>query len=132
MAVRERFRDSAGVLADYIWQVNHREEEASQDSLNMERTAVTTGVGFVRQQGAPSPRVLNFSGTILHQEQVTAFDAYYAACQTRTIFFRDVSGVEMEVIIIGMNVTRKAVLRNPHEPEQPWIWKYQIQMEVIA
>lgn len=131
MAVRERFRDSAGILPDYIWQVNHREEEANQDSLNMERTAVTTGTGYVRQQGQPSPHVLNFSGTILHQTQKDAFDSYYAACQTRTIFFRDVSGVEMEVVIVSMNITRRAVLRNPHNDE-PWIWKYQIQMEVIS
>ncbi len=132
MAVRERFRDSGGVLADYIWQVNHREEEGNQDSLNVERTAVTTGVGFVRQQGQPSPRILNYSGTILHQTQYDAMRAYFEACRTRTIFFRDVAGDEMEVLIVSLNITRRAVLRNPYDIESPWIWKYQIQMEVIS
>ncbi len=131
MAVRERFRDSAGVLADYIWQVNHREEEAANLSRSIERTAVTTGTGYVRQQGQPSPKLLNFSGTILHQTQKAAFDAYFAACDTRTIFFRDVAGDEMEVVIVSLNITRHAVLRNPHNDE-PWIWKYQIQMEVVT
>lgn len=128
---RERFRDSAGILADYLWEVNHYTETGQSTAINVDRTAVTTGVGYVRQQGQPSPRTLSYGGNILSPSQAVAMQAYTDACATRTIFYRDVDGVEHEVVITSYTATRKAVAHNPRNPD-PWYWEYAIVMEVIS
>jgi hypothetical protein len=132
---REQFRDGAGLMGSipnpYLFTVNHREEEAAEQVRNITRQAVTTGPKFVLQQGEPSPRVLRYAGTILTSAQLTAMQAYYDACSTRTIFFRDVSGIEYEVLITRFAPQRKATLRNPREPTILWYWTYQLDMEVI-
>ena len=45
---------------------------------------MTTGTGFVRQQGPPSPQVFKYTGTILTQAQFDAMKDYFDACATRT------------------------------------------------
>lgn len=129
---RERFRDGAGALATYSFSVNHNEEEPDEQTRNVNRQAVTTGPRFVLQQGEPSPHVLRYSGSILTLEQLGAMQAYYDACATRTVFFRDVSGVEYEVLILRFAPQRKPVLYNAREPTMRWIWTYQLDMEVIG
>lgn len=128
---RERFRDSAGILADYVWEVNHYTETGQNSAISIERTAVTTGVGYVRQQGQPAPKILSYGGSILTDNQNEFMQAYADACATRTIFYRGVDGVEHEVVITDYTATRKAVLRNPRSPN-PWYWEYTIVMEVIS
>lgn len=130
--MKERFRDSAGVLPDYEWEINHSDEDSQQTIINLERTAPTTGVGFVRQQGQMSPRTLNFSGSILTQSQFDWMTLYALACSTRTIFFRDVSGVEYEVLITNFSPKRQRVAWNSREPGLLWKWSYQISMEIIS
>jgi len=131
--VRERFRDAAGVLADYEFQVNHSEEEGFDFRRNLERTTTTSGVGFVRQQGDDSPALLRFTGTILHQNQYNQMAAYYIASQTRTIFFRDFTGTEYEVMITAWNPVRKRTLKNPRDQSiNLHYFSYTLEMEVIA
>lgn len=130
--MRERFRDSAGVLADYEFEINHAEEDAEERSINVERTAPTSGMGFVRQQGEPSPRVLRYQGSILTTAQYEAMGAYVAACKTRTIFFRDVDGTEYEVLVTNFAPQRKRVAWNSREPNLLWKWDYRLEMEVIS
>jgi hypothetical protein len=134
-AVREQFRDGAGLLAPYIFEVNHSEEDETEQTRNMSRQALTTvttgGPKFVLQQGESTPRVLRYKGTILTLTQFDAMQAYFQACDTRTIFFRDVSGVEYEVIVTRFSPLRKRTLRNPREPTLLWFWSYTLEMEII-
>jgi len=129
---RERFRDSAAILADYTFEINHSDEDSQQNTLNMQRSAVTTGVGFVRQQGEPGPRILSYSGTILTTSQYDAMMSYAEACATRTIFFRDVEGTEYEVLITSFTPKRERVAVNPRQSDILWKWSYQLQMEIIS
>lgn len=128
---REQFRDGAGALPTYSFTVNHRDEEPQEQTRNVSREAVTTGPRFVLQQGEPSPRVLRYTGSILTMEQLTAMQAYYDACATRTVFFRDVSGIEYEVLITRFAPQRKPVLYNTREPTLRWFWAYSLDMEII-
>jgi hypothetical protein len=129
MSVRERFRDGANVLATYTFHINHSDEEQIDQTRNLTRTAVTTGPKFVLQQGESSPDVLRYNGTILDPAQLDNMQAYYAACETRTVFFRDVDGTEYEVLITRFAVQRKRTLRNPRA--RSLLWTYSLEMEVI-
>lgn len=129
---RERLRDAASILATYDFDINHREEQGTGLNRNVTRTAPTSGVGFVRQQGAGNPAIFRFSGTILKQAHYAAIRAYYDACESRTVFFKDYTGTEYEVLITGFDTTRVAVAKNPREPGLMHIWKYTLEMEVVA
>lgn len=131
--VRMKFKDPAAVLADYTWEVMHTEEESNERRRNVERTAPTSGVGFVRQQGQASPRVLRYTGVILTAAQKTAFDAYYDACETRTIRLLDFDNTEYEVLITSFDPKRERTLRNPRDSSIPLhFWRYTIELEVIG
>lgn len=131
MAVRERFRDGAGVLATYTFQVNHSEEQTNDQGRTIERQAVTTGPRFVLQQGEATPRTFKFSGTIFLQAQLDAMQSYFDACSTRTVFFRDYTDVEFEVIVTRFDYQRKRTLRNPRDSTLQHYWIYNLEMEVI-
>lgn len=129
---REQFRDPLGLLATYIFAVNHSEESANEQTRDVTRTANTSGTGFVRQQSASSPEVRKWTGTILQKSQYDAMQAYYLACSTRTVFFTDFTGVEKEVVITSFNPTRKRTQRNQRDPSIPFhYWTYELTMEVI-
>lgn len=132
--MRERFRDGAGILATYDFTVNHFEEEGLDLNRNVTRSAVTTGPAFVLQQGESTRGTLRYSGTILTQEQYDAMTAYYNACQTRTIFFREFTGVEHEVLITRFNPLRRWTARNQRDlTNAPFhYWTYSLEMEVIT
>jgi hypothetical protein len=133
MYVRQQFRDPLAVLAPYVFEVNHSEEEAAERKRNIERTAPSAGVGFVRQQGEDSPQLFRFTGTILTQSQKDAMDAYYEASQSRTIFFRDFTDVEYEVLFTDWNPTRKRAARNTRDPVNfLHYWTYSMELEVIG
>ena len=131
-APRERFRDGASSLADYEFDINHHEEDGTGQTRNITRTAPTSGVGFVRQQGDRSPPTFKFLGTIMKQSQFDAMQAYFEACDNRTVFFRDYLGDEYEVIITVFDTTRQAVLRNSRDPSIRHIWKYRLEMEIVG
>src|SRR4051794_29567892 len=130
---REQFRDAAGLMGaipnPYSFEINHSDEEAIDQNLNLARQAVTTGPKFVLQSGEASPAVLRYTGTILTQAQYNAMQAYYEASQTRTIFFRDVNGLELEVLILRYAPQRKRTVYNPREPTLLWYWNYTLEME---
>lgn len=131
--MRERFRDAApGGVGTYEWTVGHYEEQGRDRRHNIERSAPTSNVGFVRQQGEASPTLLRFEGTILTVEQYDKFNAFFDACRTRTIFYRDYTGVEVEVLITHFDPRRVAVVQNPRDPSIMHYWRYTIEMEVIS
>lgn len=131
MAVpRERFRDGAAMLATYEFDVNHDVEEPAAQSRNLTRTAPTSGVGFVRQQGDASPRVLRFTGSILRQSQIDAMQGYFDACDNRTVFYRDVDGTEYVVIVTAFDYTRAR--GHNARGNLPYKWTYRLEMEVIT
>lgn len=129
--MRERFRDGAAILADYSFDINHKEEDGNEQRRNITRTANTANVGFVRQQGDKSPVVLKFLGTIMKQDQKDKMESFYAACDNRTIFFRDYTGVEYEVLITTFDTTRKSTIKNGRDPSIMHYWTYRLEMEVI-
>jgi hypothetical protein len=129
---REKFIDPAAILPDYVWQVNHSDEDDTQLQRDWERTATTAGTGFVRQQGPRSPQTFRFNGTILHLNQFQQMYAYFLACDTRTIYFRDFEGHKYEVLIRAFNYKRQRTVRNPRDTSIPLhFWTYTIEMEVI-
>lgn len=130
--VRATFKDPKGDLDDYTWQVMWTEEEGRDRRRNIERTALTAGVGFVRQQGEDSPETFKLTGTILHAAQKTAMDNYYAASRTRTIRFLDFENNEYEVLFTAWNAGRKRTLHNPRDPSIPLhYWTYTAELEVV-
>lgn len=132
--IAERFRDPLGVVPNYEFHINHSDEDAQEKKRNIETTAPTTGVGFVRQQGAASPETLRYSGTILHKAQKDAMDAWFDLCENQTVFFRDFTGREMEVEILSFNPVRKRAAGNPQDPVNAPLhyWTYTLEMQVIA
>lgn len=146
MRIAERFRDPIGVLPNYEFHVNHETEEGQERRISVETTAPVSGVGFIRQQGAASPQILKYSGTILRQDQHDAMDAYFSACAgvngtgaavaggSRTVFFRDFTGVEVEVLITAFNPVRKRVAWNQQDSVNAphHIWTYTLEMQVIG
>lgn len=130
--VRNRFTDPANVVAQYVWAINHKEEDGAAFQRQLERTTTTDGVGFVRQQGSASPQIRRYKGTILAQAQYDAMKSYYDLCETQTIYFRDFQDGEFEVLITLFNPVRKYTIQNPRDPSIPFhYWTYDIEMEVI-
>lgn len=129
--MREQFRDGAALLATYQFEVNHSEEEAPEQARTIDHQAVTTGPAFVIQQGESNPPTLKYSGTIFQPAQLAAMQSYYDACNSRTVFFRDYTGVEYEVIVTRFDVVRKRTLRNPRDTSLLHYWTYTLEMEVI-
>lgn len=126
---REQFRDGASILATYSFDINHDEEQGQNQTRNVTHSAPTSGVGFVRQQGDKSPVAFRFAGSILRQSQFDAMQAYYDACDNRTVFFTDVSGTEYEVLIILFDPVRTRGMNR--RGGLPYYWKYRLEMEII-
>lgn len=133
--IPNRFHDRAGMLADYLWAINHNEESNFGKSTAIEHTANTGQTGHVRQQGTAEPLKISLKGTALTDEQDTEFWRWWAACNTppnrRTIFFTDVAGAQYEVIITGYDSPRQRVARNPRQVDKPWTHVWSMEMEVI-
>lgn len=131
---RDRFRDGAAILATYEWAIGHETEDPEVNTLNLERTALTTGVDFVRQEGAPSPKVFRLHGWANKPSQIEKMEAYYNACagigtQSRTVFYQDVTGVEREVLITAWEPVKK--IGRSGGTGLAYVWQYSITMEVI-
>lgn len=131
--VRAQFQDPApGGLGVYTWTVMWTEEEGRDQRRALERTAITSGVGFVRQQGEDTPMTFKFTGTILNASQKAAFDSYYEVSRARTIFFLDFENVRHEVMFTAWNPQRKRTLHNPRDASIPLhYWTYSLELEVI-
>lgn len=138
---RDEFIDMlGGGLGSYVWQVNHESEEEMGAELNVQRTAPVSGVGFVRQEGEPSPLLLRWKGTILHRNQHQKMWAFFDACRgfngpKRTIRVTDFSGAQFEVFITAFNPIRVRAQKNPkgaNDIERQYYWTYDITMEVVT
>lgn len=133
---RDTFADGLAAIATYEWAIGHESEDPTTKQANLERTAVTTGVEFVRQQGAPSPTVLKYAGWIRDPNQLAQMTRYYNACQgkdgpPRTVKFKnlDLGPEEWYEVVI----TEFAPQRVPGRSGNglTYLWKYTITMEVL-
>jgi hypothetical protein len=133
---RDKFRDGMeGGLGEYEWDVGHETEDPQAKTGNLERTALTTGEGFVRQQGAPTPTVFKLGGWIVEKAQKEKMEAFYNACQgigtpARTIFWTDIENGEHEVLITEFSPQR--VIGRAGATGLGYVWKYSITLEIIA
>jgi hypothetical protein len=117
----------------YEWPINHQEEEEVGSQLSIQATATSSGVGgFVLQQGAGSPAVLRYSGTILDPVQHDAFFLWTVLCQSQTIVFQDFEGAQYEVIM-AFQSRRERVAHNPRGGTRApnHIWRFSMQMHVV-
>lgn len=128
-----QFEDPAGVKTTYSWPVNPSEEEEFGRERNIEHGAPTSGVGFIRQQGADSPFVFRFGGTIFHESQLQAMWEWFKLSRTQTVYLHDHAGDSYEVIIKSFKPVRTRTIRNPRDfANAPYhYWKYTIEMEVV-
>lgn len=130
---RNRFTNPKNA-ATYDWQVNHSEEEEFGKRRSISHGALTGGTGLVRQQADDQPLVLQLKGVIFHKAQLEQMIDWFALCETQTIYFKDFSGDEYEVIITEFLPVREKTVKNPRDfANAPlWFWRYDIAMEVIA
>jgi hypothetical protein len=135
---RDAFRDPAGIVnggAWWEWPIGHEAEDPEINTLSLERTAVTTGVGYVRQQGTPSPKQRGYKGWIVQPTQLNTMTAFYNACAgvggpSRTILYRDLDGSEHEVLITDWEPNRE--MGNAGGTFLGYVWKYTLKMEMIT
>lgn len=130
---RNRFTDPA-TNDTYDWQINHSEEESFGKTRNIEHTAPTSGTGLVKQQSDDGPLVIKVKGVMLHKAQVQEFINWWKVTHSRTIYFKDFTGDEYEVLITSFLPLRKRTIRNPRDfANAPlWYWEYELEMEVIT
>lgn len=130
--VKNKFTDPA-TGTDYVWLINHSEEDPMEKRRDITRSGKTALTGLTRIQGEESPMVLRLKGTILHASQNQMFWDLWEKCADQTLYFTDFNGEQFEVLITGYVPTRTRVLRNvndvanmPHH-----IIKYELELEVI-
>lgn len=126
---RNRFVNPANG-AQYLWTVNHSEEEESGKARNITHTAPTGLTGLVRQQGDDGPMVLRLQGTILDRAQYREMWKWYALCREQTINFYDFDGQGYEVQITSFMPRRVRNLTRPGRDPQQHRWVYRLEMEV--
>lgn len=131
---KDAFIDPIKELADYTWEWGHETEDPQTETLNLERSALTTGEGFVRQQGAPSPRTVKLRGTCRTPAQKVAMEAFYNACAgkqgpPRTVIWQDFeAGSLHEVLITEWSPVREPGKLNGYN----FVYKYTITMELLT
>jgi hypothetical protein len=134
---RDGFQDKAGLInggALYEWDISHETEEPQEKTENFERTALTSGVGFVRQQGAPQPTVYKLHGWAT-KTQIEKMEAFYNACAgigtpARTIFWQDISGTLFEVLITQF-APQRSTGRMVGRGGGSIVFQYSITLEVV-
>lgn len=121
-----------GGLGFYQWPLNYDEEGEFGRRRNYDRSASTSGVGVVRQQGDDGPIVITISGVILQADQHTYFCAFMKTGKLRTLIFTDFEGFQYEVLMTAYLPTRVRVGRNPRDPSIPYhYYKYSMEMEAV-
>lgn len=130
--VPNRFYDASDD-AEYLWPINHLQEEEGGTTTSVARSAPTSGIGVVRQQGEETPLKFTFQGTILDPAQHEAFVEWRERCRTHTVQFRDFAGEEYEVLITSYRPRREWVAHNPRggTTARNHIWRYTLEMDVI-
>lgn len=119
--------------AEYSWHVNHSEEAEFGKRRNISHGA-KTGTGLVKQQADDSPLILQLKGVIFHEAQYKEMIAWWQLCESQTIYFKDFSGDEYEVIITEFLPVREKTIKNPRDfANAPlWFWRYDLTMEVVT
>lgn len=127
-------------IGEYQWQINHSEEEPTGATLNVDHTAPTSGVGFVRQIGDPEPYTRHVKGTILDRPQFQKFWTYFAICvglgpgPQRTIHWVDQLNARFEILFTSFVPQYHRAARNPHgttDDEKLSYWTYDATFEVL-
>jgi hypothetical protein len=128
------FIDPAGRVADYSWPINHTTEDQVGRSRQMADGAPTSNMGLIPQQGAATPLVLTWKGTILTKAHLQAMIDWWMLCEGQTIYVQDFAGSRYEVLITDFAPTRRAVARNPQDPTHaPYnVWDYTLTMRVVT
>ena len=118
---------------NYAWPINHNEEGDIGKSRQMGDGAATNNIGLIPQQGAPTPLVLTWKGTILKRAQLVAMVGWYQLCDTQSIYVSDAAGNSYEVLITDFTAQRKPAAANPQDPVNAptWYWTYTITMRVL-
>jgi hypothetical protein len=127
-----------GGLGEYVWQMNHEDEDEGGTEIGVDVTAPVGGVGFVRQIGEASPMALRWRGTILERSQHQKMWDYFNICAgrngpRRTIHLVDFSGARYEGLLTRFNPVRKRAAKNPRGAtanEKLYYWTYDLQFDV--
>lgn len=130
---RVKFIDPApGGLGTYSWTINYSEEEGFGKRRNIERTATTSGIGVVRQQGSDEPLSIRVTGVILHHAQHQAMIQFYTVGRSRTIIFEDFEGSRFEVLPVEFQPRRVRAAHNPRDPDaRLHYWTYTLELDVF-
>lgn len=132
MSVRPRFTNPSN--GDYYdWAIGHDEESEFGKERTITSGATTSNNGFVKQQSDDSPMKIEVSGTILEQDQMEEFLAWWKLCESQTIYYRDFTGDQYEVLISSFKPVRKRTVRNPRggSVNPLHYWTYDLKMEVV-
>jgi len=127
------FIDPAGVVPSYSWEINHSEEESIAKSRQMADGAATDNMGMIPQQGAATPLILSWKGTILTKNQLDKMLQFWELCEEQSIYIQDFSGASYEIIITDFQPQRVAAARNPRDQANAplWTWSYTLIMRVL-
>jgi len=121
-----------GGLGTYEWAIGYTEEGEFGRRRNYDRSASTSGVGVVRQQGDDGPIIINVQGTILQADQHAYFCAFMKVGKLRTLIFTDFEGHQYEVLLTAYLPTRKRTSRNPRDPNILYhYYAYSMEMEAV-
>lgn len=125
------FQDPAGIVPAYSWPVNHNEEQPINKSRQMADGAPTSNIGLIPQQGAATPLIFQWKGSIFDPAQHDAFIQWWELCEEQTIYLTDYRGNQYEILITDFQPQTMAVTRNPRFPDLTYYWEYTFIFRII-
>lgn len=116
---------------DYVWTVNHDEEQEFGKSRNIDRTGRSGNTGLVRQQGDDGPLIMTLSGRIVHRAQYVMMWQIFELCRTQTVYFTDFDGQSFEVLVTEFRPLRRRgkTSKDPSTPRH--FWEYTMTLDII-
>lgn len=129
---RNTFQDPVGQFASYPWPVNHTAEAEVKKDRQIQYTSPTANASLIPQQGEPLPLTMSWTGTIFDKAQLAAMLFWWELCELRTIYLTDFAGDKAEILITSFAPVRKGVVSNPRVQNQPWLWTYTFDFDVIT
>lgn len=127
-------------VGEYSWPINHSEEDGGGATVNVDHTAPTAGVGFVRQMGDPEPFRRLIKGTILERSQYQKFWQFFfigvglGPGPQRTFHWVDQLGARFEVLMPSFVPVYHRTSKNPRgatADEKLVYWTYDITFEIL-
>lgn len=133
MTVKNRFLDP-DTGDTYTWAINEGWDGHDTTGIDNASTwSATTGGSAIPQFGESQPERVTLRGTILHEAQHQAFLDWAALSALHSIYFRDFTNVEKEVVIVRYKPTRVGVGRNTSDPSIPHhIYRYELEFLVLG